>query len=616
MLDMQEVTGSSPVSPTILNILGVIISGKTGMNKKLHPSDQASAPESLDTLRHSTAHVMASAVKRLFPDAKVAIGPSIEDGFYYDFDVEKPFVPEDLERIEAEMQRIIDADSAFVRTDLSRDEAIALFKELNEPYKLELLEEIPEETVSIYRTDTFTDLCRGPHISSSGTIKAFKLLSIAGAYWRGDEKNKMLSRIYGTAFCDRKTLRKYLEALEEAKKRDHRKLGRELDLFSIQQNAGPGLIFWHPRGARVRDIIETFWKQEHYKRGYDLVYGPHISKIDLWETSGHIDFYRENMYAPMQVDEDEYIVKPMNCPGHILIFKSQLRSYRDLPVRMAELGTVYRYERSGVLHGMMRVRGFTQDDAHVFCTPDQMKDEIEKVIDLTRFMMTTFGFEYKVYLSTRPEKFVGTPENWERSTNALKDALESSGLAFEIDPGEGVFYGPKIDIKLIDAIGRTWQGPTIQVDFNIPERFSVDYIGSDGDPHRVVMIHRAVLGSLERFMGILIEHYAGAFPLWLAPEQVRIIPINQDLVEDAEAIASKMAEHGLRVKVDGSNEKMGMKIRVAQMQKIPYMVVVGKREIEQGVLSVRDRKKGELGSMSLEDFVSLCSDRISRRTIE
>ncbi|MDP8217249.1 MAG: threonine--tRNA ligase [Candidatus Theseobacter exili] len=586
------------------------------MNKGKNLSDSGNESISLETLRHSTAHVMAQAVKRLFPGVKVAIGPAINDGFYYDFDLEKPFVPEDLDRIEVEMRKIIDKDSAFIRDEISKEEAIDLFQDMKEPYKLELLEEIPDKEVSIYKNDDFTDLCRGPHLASTGKIQAFKLLSIAGAYWRGDEKNKMLSRIYGTAFLDEKSLAKYIDALEEAKKRDHRKLGKELDLFSIQQNAGPGLIFWHPRGARVRDIIETFWKKEHYRRGYELVYGPHISKIDLWKISGHIDFYKENMYSPMDVDEDQYIVKPMNCPGHILIFKSRLRSYRDLPIRMAELGTVYRYERSGVLHGMMRVRGFTQDDAHIFCTPDQMKEEIEGVIDLTRFMMTTFGFDYKVYLSTRPEKFVGTLDNWERSTNALRDALESCGLEYEVDPGEGVFYGPKIDIKLIDAIGRTWQGPTIQVDFNIPERFQVDYIGQDGESHRVVMIHRAVLGSLERFMGILIEHYAGAFPLWLAPEQVRILPINQELIGHAEELASKMMQQDIRAKVDGTNEKMGMKIRNAQVEKIPYMVVVGKREIEQGTISVRDRKKGELGSMSLEDFLNLCHDRINKRTID
>ena len=570
----------------------------------------------LEVLRHSVSHIMAQAVKRLFPDSKIAIGPAISDGFYYDFDVEKPFVPEDLDLIEKEMRKIIRENHFFEKKVVSREEAEKIFSDKNEPYKLELISEIPDQSLSIYSDGDFTDLCRGPHIEKTGDVSAFKLLSIAGAYWRGDEKNKMLSRIYGTAFLDAESLDNHLKMLEEAKKRDHRKLGKELDLFSIQPEAGPGLIFWHPKGARIRELIESFWKQEHFRRGYELVYGPHISKIDLWKTSGHIEFYKENMYSPMEVEQDEYIVKPMNCPGHILIFKSRLRSYRDLPMRMAELGTVYRYERSGVLHGMMRVRGFTQDDAHVFCTPEQMKEEIEQVIDLMKYMMTTFGFDFRVYLSTRPEKYVGTLDNWERATTALKDALESSSLAYEIDPGEGVFYGPKIDIKLVDAIGRSWQGPTIQVDFNIPERFDVNYIGDDGKEHRVVMIHRAVLGSLERFMGILIEHYAGAFPLWLAPEQARVIPINQDIVPLARELADRFAEKDLRVNVDGSNEKLGMKIRNAQMSKVPYMLVMGKREIEQGTVSVRHRKKGELGSMSVDDFIALCIDDIKRRSLD
>ncbi|PIW80581.1 MAG: threonine--tRNA ligase [Candidatus Omnitrophica bacterium CG_4_8_14_3_um_filter_43_15] len=559
----------------------------------------------LETLRHSVSHIMAQAVKELWPDAKLAIGPSIDDGFYYDFDKKEPFAPEDLEKIEKKMKHIIKQNLKFERQELDKKEAIKLFKGLKETYKVELIEEIADEKVSVYKHGDFVDLCRGPHVESTGKVKAFKLLSIAGAYWRGSEKNAMLQRIYGTAFLTKEELDKFLFVQEEAKKRDHRKIGKDLDLFSIQDEMGAGLVFWHPKGAFIRNLIENYWKAEHIKRGYELVNIPHIGKIDLWKTSGHVDFYKDYMYSPMSVDEQKYIIKPMNCPGHILIYKSQLHSYRDLPVKFAELGTVYRYERSGVLHGLMRVRGFTQDDAHIFCTQDQVKIEIEKVLDLTFEMLGKFGFkEYDIYISTMPEKHVGADAAWKLATNALTDALKDKvGDKYCVDPGEGVFYGPKIDIKIKDALGRSWQCTTIQVDFNLPERFDVTYIDDSGQKKQPIMIHRAILGSLERFFGVLVEHYAGAFPLWLSPVQAVVIPIKDTIKDYAAGVKEAVQEKGIRVEIDPRSETLNYKIRDAQTNKIPYMVIVGEKEKEKGLISVRSRSEGDLGQMELGKFI-------------
>jgi len=559
----------------------------------------------LETLRHSVSHIMAQAVKELWPDAKLAIGPSIDDGFYYDFDKKEPFAPEDLEKIEKKMKHIIKQNLKFERQELDKKEAIKLFKGLKETYKVELIEEIADEKVSVYKHGDFVDLCRGPHVESTGKVKAFKLLSIAGAYWRGSEKNAMMQRIYGTAFLTKEELDKFLFVQEEAKKRDHSKIGKDLDLFSIQDEMGAGLVFWHPKGAFIRNLIENYWKAEHIKRGYELVNIPHIGKIDLWKTSGHVDFYKDYMYSPMSVDEQKYIIKPMNCPGHILIYKSQLHSYRDLPVKFAELGTVYRYERSGVLHGLMRVRGFTQDDAHIFCTQDQVKIEIEKVLDLTFEMLGKFGFkEYDIYISTMPEKHVGADAAWKLATNALTDALKDKvGDKYCVDPGEGVFYGPKIDIKIKDALGRSWQCTTIQVDFNLPERFDVTYIDDSGQKKQPIMIHRAILGSLERFFGVLVEHYAGAFPLWLSPVQAVVIPIKDTIKDYAAGVKEAVQEKGIRVEIDPRSETLNYKIRDAQTNKIPYMVIVGEKEKEKGLISVRSRSEGDLGQMELGKFI-------------
>lgn len=560
---------------------------------------------------------MAHAVKELFPQARVAIGPAIEDGFYYDFDVDKPFTPEDLQKIEKKMEEIIKENTPFVRKRMSRQEAIEFFKERGEDYKVELLEEMQDEEVSLYEEGDFIDLCKGPHIPSTGFVKAFKLLNTAGAYWRGDERNKMLQRIYGTAFPDKKKLKEYLQFLEEVKKRDHRRLGKELDLFSINEEIGPGLILWHPDGALIRKTIEDFWREEHLKADYQLLYTPHIAKLHLWERSGHWNFYRENMYSPMEIEGVNYEIKPMNCPFHIAIYKSSLRSYRDFPIRYAELGTVYRYERSGVLHGLLRVRGFTQDDAHIFCREDQIEDEILRVLDFTLFILKTFGFtEYKVYLSTRPEKYVGSLENWERSTNALKLALEHKGLQYEVDPGEGVFYGPKIDIKVKDSLGRQWQCSTIQVDFNNPERFDITYRGADGKEHRPIMIHRALMGSLERFFGILIEHYAGAFPLWLSPTQVGVITVSERHVEYAQKVLNRIKSEGIRARGYFDNEKVNYKIRQASLRKIPYLVIIGDKEIESGLLPVRKRGRVQSGPYRLEDFLSRLKQEIDSRSLE
>jgi len=575
-------------------------------------TDMEAKEAKLESMRHSAAHVMAEAVQSLFPEVKFGIGPAVEDGFYYDFELPRALVPEDLTVIEAKMREIIAADLSFIREEIGRVEARKLFSE--QPYKLELIDDLPDEAVTVYRQGSFVDLCRGPHVNSTSEIKAFKLTSIAGAYWRGDEKRPMLQRIYGVAFETEAELSDYLARLAEAAKRDHRKLGKELDLFSLHEEAGPGLVHWHPKGAVVRQLIEDFWRQEHRKRGYDIVFTPHISKVGLWETSGHWDFYRDSMYSPMEIDEVEYVIKPMNCIGHILMYKTQLRSYRHLPLRYAELGTVYRYERSGVLHGLARVRGFTQDDAHIFCRPDQIETEVTDVVQLARFMMSTFGFnEYELLLSTRPEKYAGTLQIWEDATEALRKVLENLQLDYAIDLGEGVFYGPKIDIKLKDALGRLWQGPTIQVDFNLPQRFEVNYIGEDGLEHQVVMVHRTVLGSMERFMACLIEQYAGAFPVWLSPVQVVIIPIADRHLGYANKVADELRENDIRVKVDDRSERMNLKIREAQLEKIPYMFVIGDREMDASQVSLRLRNGEDLGLLPASQFVERVKPIIETR---
>lgn len=567
--------------------------------------------EGKEIYRHSTSHIMAHAIKDLFPDAKLAIGPATEDGFYYDIDRETPFTSEDLEKIEKRMKEIIRKNSPFIRKDIAKTEAIELFKKMGEDYKVELLQEILDDSVSIYEEGGFIDLCRGPHLTKTGKVKAFKLLSIAGAYWRGDEKNKMLQRIYGTAFDSKDDLNSYLNFLEEVKKRDHRKLGRELDLFSLSDEIGPGLILWHPNGAIIRKIIEDFWRNEHLKADYKILYTPHIAKLNLWQRSGHWDFYRENMYSPMEIDEVAYELKPMNCPFHINVYKSSLRSYRDLPIRYAELGTVYRYERSGVLHGLLRVRGFTQDDAHIFCREDQIEDEILNILDFVLFILRTFGFNsYDVYLSTRPEKYVGTLENWDRATNALKQALEKKGLSYQIDAGEGVFYGPKIDIKIKDSLNRSWQCSTIQIDFNNPERFDVTYRGSDGKDHRPIMIHRALMGSLERFFGILIEHYAGAFPLWLSPVQVAVLTIAERHGDYAKQVYTDLKKSDIRAEINLENEKIGYKIRGATVRKIPYLVIIGDKEVAEGKITVRKRSGENIGPFTVEQFIEIIMEEV------
>lgn len=570
------------------------------------------SPEGIEILRHSTSHVMAQAVKHLFPDVKVTIGPATEDGFYYDFYAPEGFTPEDLKKIEKEMERIIREGYEFKRKVVGKDEAIEFFRKLGEDYKIEIIKEIPDDKVSLYEQGDFVDLCRGPHLPSTKYIKHFKLLSVAGAYWRGDAQREMLQRIYGTAFPEKKQLDDYLHLLEEAKKRDHRKLGKELDLFSIDDTIGSGLILWHPKGAMMRKIIEDFWREEHIKHNYHIIFTPHIAKLELWETSGHTQFYKENMYSPIDIDGVKFQLKPMNCPFHITIYKSQIRSYRDLPIRFAELGTVYRYEKTGVLHGLLRVRGFTQDDAHIFTTTEQLEDEILKVIEFTIYILRIFGFkEYQVFLSTRPEKFVGTLENWERATSALKSALEKLNITYSVDPGEGVFYGPKIDIKIKDVLGRPWQCSTIQVDFNLPEKFDVTYVDKDNQKHRAVMIHRALMGSLERFLGVLIEHYAGEFPVWLAPVQVAVLPVSDKSLDYAVKISSKLHEAGIRVENFFDNEKLGYKIRNAELKKIPYIIVLGEKEKENGTISVRDRiARTEKRGILLENFIEEINNRI------
>ena len=563
-------------------------------------------PEGVEIYRHSAAHIMAEAVRALFKGVKLAIGPTIENGFYYDFDVETPFTPEDLVKIEKKMKEIVRANRPFSREELSREDAIKLFSTMGEDYKVELIEELPEgDTITIYRQgDDFVDLCRGPHLPSTGRLKAYKLTTQAGAYWRGDEKNKMLQRIYGVAFAEKHELAEHLKMLEEAKKRDHRRLGKDLDLFSMNEDTGPGLVLWHPKGAMVRHLIEDFWKKQHIRGGYDLINTPHVAKVDLWKKSGHWDFYQDSLYSPMDVDGQDYIVKPMNCPFHIQIYSSRLRSYRDLPIRYAELGTVYRYERSGVLHGLLRVRGFTQDDAHIYMTPDQLEGEIQEVLKFTLYILKSFGFnEYDIYLSTRPDKYVGTLENWAQAEGALKSALESEGLDYEIDPGEGVFYGPKIDIKIKDVLGRSWQCSTVQVDFNLPERFDITYRNDKGESVRPIMIHRALMGSLERFFGCLIEHYAGAFPTWLAPVQCVILTVTERNDDYAEKLAERLKKEGFRVELDVRNEKLGFKIREARLAKIPYMLVTGDKECEEGLVAPRSRDTGEMEAVTVEDFI-------------
>jgi threonyl-tRNA synthetase len=560
------------------------------------------SPEALEIVRHSTSHLMAQAVKEIFPEAKVTIGPAIENGFYYDFDVEAPFSPEDLEKIEAKMKELAKANLKLERKVIDKDEAIKLFRDMGETYKVELIEDLDAATVSLYSQGNFVDLCRGPHLPSTGFCKAFKLTSIAGAYWRGDENRKMLQRIYGTAFADKKELDAYLERLEEAKRRDHRKLGKELDLFSFSDEVGAGLVIWHPKGAMLRTILENFERKEHLKRGYDIVLGPQILKKELWERSGHYENYRENMYFT-EVDGQSYGIKPMNCLAHMMIYKSQLRSYRDLPLRYFELGTVHRHERAGVLHGLLRVRGFTQDDAHILCTPEQLDDEIKGVIKFVSDVMDIFGFEFEMELSTRPEKSIGSDDDWERATNALLSALKDSGRDFEINEGDGAFYGPKIDIKLRDALDRRWQCATIQCDFTLPERFDLTYVADNGERRRPVMVHRVVLGAIERFIGVLIEHFAGNFPVWLSPVQAVLVTVTDSQIPYAQQVFDSMRSAGIRIQKDFRNEKLGFKIREAQLQKIPYMLVVGDKEVESGTVAPRFRDGKNLTSMKPVEFV-------------
>jgi threonyl-tRNA synthetase len=562
------------------------------------------SPEGLEILRHSVAHVMACAVQRLFPKARVTIGPAIEKGFYYDFDAPRPFSVEDFPAIEAEMRHIAKDAVPFTRSEMSKEDAIRFFEEKGESYKVEIIREIEVDTVSLYHLAEFTDLCRGPHLPHAGFVRAATLLSVAGAYWRGNEKNKMLSRIYGTAFPDEAELKKYLHHLEEAKRRDHRKLGRELDLFDFHEDVAPGMVFWHPKGMLVRTVLEDFLRKEHLKRGYELVQGPQLLRRELWEKSGHYANYRENMYFT-EIEGDAYGVKPMNCLAHMLIYGSSLRSYRELPVRYAELGVVHRHEMSGVLHGLMRVRQFTQDDAHVICRPDQLEDEIIGVMTLVRDLYSLFGFNYKLAVATRPEKYIGTIEAWDRATDALIKALERMGLPFVINEGDGAFYGPKIDGRLMDSLDREWQCSTIQCDFTLPERFDLSYIGQDGEKHRPVMVHRAILGSLERFIGILIEHCAGAFPTWLAPIQARIVTVTDKHDAFAQQTCNILKQSGIRAEADIRNEKLGYKVRAAQLEKIPYVLVIGDKELESGEVNVRLRGGETLGSRALQEVVAL-----------
>ncbi len=571
----------------------------------------------LDLIRHSTAHIMAEAVLQKFPEAKIAIGPSIENGFYYDFDLPRSLTPEDLEEISDDMRGIMKAGKDFIRKEVTKTEALEMFKD--QPYKVELINELPEnEVITTYNQGGFTDLCRGPHVENTGKLnpQSFKLLSIAGAYWRGDESRPMLQRIYGTAWTNPKDLRMHLQHLEEMEKRDHRKLGRELDLFSLHEEAGPGLVYWHPKGARIRLAIEDFWRKEHYKNGYEMVYTPHVGKSWLWETSGHLDFYKEGMFNSMEMDASDYYAKPMNCPFHIMIYNNSKRSYRELPCRWAELGTVYRYEKSGVLHGLMRVRGFTQDDAHIICTPEQMENEIAETLRFSLFMLRSFGFtEFKAYLSTMPQggKSVGAPEKWDAATESLRKAIEAQGLDYDIDEGGGAFYGPKIDLKVKDAMGRDWQLSTIQFDFNLPERFKMTFVDHDGKEKQPYVVHRALLGSIERFFGVLIEHFGGAFPVWLSPVQVSVIPVAPAFDDYAKKVAADLKAAGLRVETDLSDSRMNAKIRNAQNEKIPYMLILGEKEELEGAVSVRLRTGKQTNGVPFADFLSMINEKIENK---
>jgi len=584
----------------------------TNLSDRMKDSKKKQEKE-LEVLRHSTSHILAQAVKRLFPEAKLGIGPPIKNGFYYDFDIDGELLSRNLSRIRKEMEKIIQEDLPFKKDLISKKEAMRIFQERGEPYKLELLEEIEEEKVSIYSQGEFIDLCRGPHVESTGKIKHFALLSVAGAYWRGREGNPMLSRVYGTSFFTREELEEHLRWMEEAKKRDHRKLGRELEIFDIYPDLGPGLAVYHPKGSIIREVIENFEKEEHIKRGYQLVRTPHISKADLWKVSGHLDFYRENMYV-FSVNGEDYVLKPMNCPAHIMVYKSRQRSYRELPIRLFELGTVYRREESGVLHGLLRLRGFTQDDAHIFCMPSQVVEEVRKVLQFSLFMMDTFKLGYRVTLSTRPVKSIGSDILWERSTDALKEALRRESIDFEVASGEGAFYGPKIDIQMEDALGRLWQGPTIQVDFNLPERFNLTYVASGGEKKRVVMIHRVVLGAIDRFLGVLIEHLGGKFPVWLAPVQAKILTLTDKEIPFARQVYDVIRDQGIRVELDSRNEMLSYKIREAQLQKIPYMLILGKKEEETKTLTVRKRDGENLKNISVKSFIKMVKEKIAAKS--
>lgn len=573
----------------------------------------------VNLVRHSAAHVMAEAVLHLYPGTKFGIGPAIDEGFYYDFLLPAPIANDDLPAIEKEMRRIISGGYAFERREVSKDEARQLFAD--QPFKLELIDELEDGTISVYEQDGFMDLCRGPHLQNTREIRpdCFKLKTVAGAYWRGDEKRPMLTRIYAYAFASKADLEAYLKMLEEAEKRDNRRLGKELDLFSVHEEAGPGLIYWHPKGGRFRVALENWWREEHYKNGYEILFTPHIGKSWLWETSGHLGFYKGNMYSPMKIDEDDYYIKPMNCPFHIMVYKNNVHSYRDLPLRWAELGTVYRYERSGTLHGLMRVRGFTQDDAHIFCTPDQIEGEIAEVLRFSLYMHKTLGFkDIKAYLATKPkgDGSVGDPERWAQATESLKKAIEKEGLAYEVDEGGGAFYGPKIDLKVRDAIGREWQLTTIQFDFNMSERFEIEYVDADGQRKRPYMVHRALLGSIERFFGVYLEHTAGAFPVWLSPEQVAVIPVGPDFVEYASQVAEELKKRNIRAKAVLSDERMNAKIRDAQGQKIPYMLVVGGKERDEKTVSIRFRDGRQENGVSLDSFIGKVLDRVATKSLE
>ena len=575
------------------------------------------SPEGLEILRHSTSHIMACAVGRIFKGVKFGFGPSIENGFYYDFDLPEVISADRLEEIEAEMSRIVAEEMPFTRVEVPAEEAKALMAEAGQSYKVEHIESLDEPVVSVYKTGEFVDLCAGPHIPHTGAARAFKLMSVAGAYWKGDSSNPQLQRIYGTAFPGQQELDEHISRLEEAAKRDHRRIGRDLGLFSIDEEVGPGLVLWHPRGAQIRETIEQYWKDVHRERGYEFVVTPHIARELLYHRSGHLPKYEDMMYAPLEIEGERYRIKPMNCPAHIKIFQSRIRSYRDLPVRYAELGTVYRFEMSGVLHGMIRVRGFTQDDAHIFCTPEQLSAEIEALLGLVEDMLGAFGYQYKAFLATRPEVSLETAsdEQWEQATESLRSGLERRGLDYEVDEGGGVFYAPKIDVQLFDALGRGHQGPTVQVDLNLPKRFGVTYVGDDGKEHECVIVHRAILGSLERFVGLLIEHFAGWFPLWLAPEQVRILPITDDQMPYAHSVLDVLKVAGVRASCDERNETMGYKVRAATQDKVPYMLIVGKKEVANGTVSVRSHDGGDEGALLLGDFLPRLDAEIQQKTL-